>query len=277
MDSNNMVTEIAAADTYTLEIPVIEFGCSSILGTRKNQQDYYGSIINNENTEMLAVVCDGMGGLSGGELASRITVETILGKYEGTGGRCNPPQFFREAVRETDLIVHNLEENGKRLNAGTTLIAVHISGNKLHWLSVGDSRFYLIRRNEIISVCAEHNYGELLKQRVSSGMITQQEADADTKRKDALTSYIGIGNPQLIDVNDVPFELMPDDILILCSDGLFKTLSDEAILKSVYEYKLNIQNSAENLTGMAMKLTKGSQDNTTVTVIHYNGTQFDVL
>lgn len=276
MDMNNMVTQFAEESSFTLEIPVIEVGCSSILGTRKNQQDYYGTVISPDNDGILAVVCDGMGGLSGGELASRVTVETILGKYEGIEGKCEPPVFFREAVKEVDLIVHNLEENGKRLNAGTTLVAVHIDGNRLHWLSVGDSRFYLIRKNQIISVCAEHNYGELLKQRLAAGVITQADIDNDTRRKDALTSYIGMGNPQLIEVNDVPFELMPDDMLLLCSDGLFKSLTDDAILKAVFDYKLNIQRSAENLTGLALSMAKGSQDNTTVTVIHYNGNQFDV-
>ncbi len=265
--------EINTATLKTLkDIPFIEIGGSQILGTRKNQQDSYGWL--EKDNELLAVVCDGMGGLSGGELASKVTVEMILGKFSGIQGECLPPQFFREAVNEADLIVHDFDEDGKSINAGTTIVAVHIKDNKLHWLSVGDSHIYIIRRNEILSVCAEHNYGELLKKRLEAGEISQTEYEADTKRKDALTSYIGIGGVKLMEINDIPLSLVGDDMIILCSDGLFKTLLDADIMRSAFEYKLNAGRCAEYLTETAMKLTKGSQDNTTAIVIHYNGDIF---
>lgn len=258
------------------EIPVIEIGGSQILGTRKTQQDSFGWDMKQPSGELLAVVCDGMGGLSGGELASKITVEAILGKFKGVASVDDPPSFFRDSVRETDLIVHELDDNGRPMNAGTTLVAVHIIGDRLHWLSVGDSHIYIIRHNEIVSICTEHNYGELLKQRLAAGLITQEDYDTDDKRKDALTSYIGMGDVKLMEINQTAFTLQPDDILVLCSDGLFKTLSDQDIMRSVFSDKLQIQRLSQELTELAMQMTRGSQDNTTAIVIHYNGDQFDI-
>lgn len=252
------------------DIPAHEYGCSSIIGTRKSQQDYYGTSAGSDGDKLLAVVCDGMGGLSGGELASRTTVETILEKYRGISADTPIPVFFRECVSETDLIISNLEESGKRISAGTTLAAVYIKERKLFRVSVGDSRIYLIRGGEIKSICQEHNYGSLLKQRLSAGAITRQEYEADTQRKDALTSYIGIGSPPFIDVNSEPFRLMPDDILILCSDGLFKSLTDEDIMHTALRYKLDPGRAAEELTSQVMAQRRNSQDNTTAVVIHLN-------
>ena len=250
------------------DIPAIEYGCSSIMGTRTSQQDYYGTSSANGNDSLLAVVCDGMGGLSGGEIASRTTVETILGKYQGMPKNSSMPKFYQECVKETDLIIHNLEDGGKPMSAGTTLVTVSITGNTMYMCSVGDSRIYLIRGGKIKSLCREHNYGEMLKQRLSSGAITRREYENDTQRKDALTSYIGMGSPPLIDINSKPFQLAPDDMIVLCSDGLFKALTDEQILIETLRYKLDPLKAADNLTSQAMTHRKGAQDNTTAIVIH---------
>lgn len=256
-------------DTFC-DIPELDYGFSSITGTRSSQQDYCGTSVSPDHDSLLAVVCDGMGGLSGGELASRTTVETILSKYAGMPENSSIPVFFNECVNETDLIINSLEENGVRLSAGTTLTAVHIRNGDLHWVSVGDSRLYLVRGNAIKSLCAEHNYGEMLRQKLADGEITQNQYNADTQRKDALTSYIGIGAPKLRDINEKPFRLLPDDTLVLCSDGLFKALTDEEILREVLRFKLVPALSAENLTSQAMARRKKAQDNTTAVVIHIN-------
>ena len=96
-----------------------------------------------------------------------------------------------------------------------------------------------------------------------------EEAEQDAS-KDALISYIGMNGVSLVDINDIPFELEDNDVLLLCSDGLFRVLNDEAIQLIIQEFFYNIPLAAQMLTTCAMDNSTGSQDNTTVVVIKYN-------
>lgn len=260
----------------SLKLPIVEAAASDILGTRRTQQDdcWYG--INEQEHELLAVVCDGMGGLSGGEQASKAAISVISELYRQSAPIHNPPEFFRQAAFAANSAVHQLKDkNGKPLNAGSTMIAVLIQEDKVYWLSIGDSRIYFLRDCEIYPCCREHNYEAMLREKIEAGEMTQEEAAKDTTRRDALTSYLGIRDLKLIEINQTPLQLCPNDMLILCSDGLYKSLSDSEICRLAVENKMDVQMAAETLTAQALAQATGGQDNTTVIMIRWHGDLFD--
>lgn len=265
-DSNNAVPQNDKAEH-------ILFGTSSVIGTRKTQQDAVvvsdtEFLQSNDFNRGIAVLCDGMGGLSGGELASFVTTKTIHDDFVFMNPE-NIPEFFKAEVIKTDEIVYGLQdETGKLLGAGSTLASVVIDGDKLYWVSVGDSRIYIIRNSEMVQVTNDHNYYTLLKQKADSGQITQEEARNDP-RADALISFIGIGKGSLTDLNEQPFVLQNGDTILLCSDGLYKTLSDQTIAQILLANGQNPSSAATALTQAVMAENKRGQDNATVAVVKY--------
>lgn len=242
-------------------------GSSSIQGTRKYQEDAIFSKAYQHKT--LAVLCDGMGGLDDGALASNTAVDSIREGFEQEEIE-EVPLFFRQQAKIADEKVSMLTaEDGTQLSCGSTVVAVIIRKNKLHWLSVGDSRIYIVRNQEILAVNEEHNYKAELNKLLMEGRITREYYESELYRGEALTSYIGMGNVRLIDVNEFPFDLIPGDYIILCSDGMYRTLAEEEIYKIVTEHGDDVQKAAIKLTDQVMGKGRKNQDNTSVIVLRY--------
>ena len=238
---------------------------SSVIGSRSSQQDavkvdYYSYA---EEGRMIAVLCDGMGGLSGGEKASTMCSSIVYDAFHNYDISLGIPQFYRSAIAYADNQVTR-----ETAGAGTTMVSVVLVDDCLYWASVGDSHLYVIRGEEIRCVTNEHNYLMLLNQRVKRGEITQEEANSHPK-KEALVSYIGAGGVRYIDINERPFKLMDGDRIVLCSDGLYRSCSDEEIRRVVSEHGNNTQLAADGLTELALSKKYRNQDNTTVVVISY--------
>lgn len=114
------------------------------------------------------------------------------------------------------------------MNGGSTVVAVLLRGGALHFISVGDSRIYLLRRGELLQLNHEHTYGALLRERAALGEIDPEEPYINPRR-DALTAYIGMGRLKRIDRNEQPIPLQPGDKVLLCSDGVFNALGGDAL------------------------------------------------
>lgn len=251
---------------------VITIGTSSILGTRKNQEDTifgYG-----KGERALAVVCDGMGGLSSGEQASKSAVESLATAYFAKTDEVEIPEFFeKEAIKADEKVYLLADEEGKRLQAGTTITAVIIEKENLYWLSVGDSKIYIIRGDEILAVNREHNYRMTLDSMLEQGQITEEEYQQEEYKAEALISYIGMGNVSLMDINRQPFHLEDGDIVLLSSDGLYRSLRENEILDIIRQYQPDVQAVAEKLTAAALGEKKSGQDNTSVVILQYRKMQ----
>ena len=91
--------------------------------------------------------------------------------------------------------------------------------------------------------------------------------NSEISRGEALTSYLGVGNVSLVDKNETVFQLKTDDILLLCSDGLYKTLSEEQIEAVVSESGGNIAIAGERLLKTAGRWGRNGQDNTTAVLL----------
>ncbi len=246
-------------------------GVSSVIGKRESQQDALAVSERNINqgfeNKWLAVLCDGMGGMNGGEQASALCVERMLQAFKNNDKPI--PEFYRNNIVDIDCEIASLkDESGNYLGAGTTIVSVVIEDDNLYWGSVGDSHIYIIRNNEMALVNTEHNYMlELIKQ-VEQGEITLEEANND-KSKDALISYMGIGSVSLMDVIEKPFKLRKGDHIVLSSDGLYRSVTDEEIFSIVKRNDLNMQEAAEQLTEYALSKNNPYQDNTSVITIKY--------
>lgn len=255
----------------------LEAAVSQVLGTRNSQQDSF--YISNNNVEfdlikksyIAVAVCDGMGGLSSGEAASQIAVECIMDnveEYINSPTKKTIPEFLKEtAIKANELVYNYGVETGTGM-CGTTMVFAFLENNNLYWISIGDSRIYILRDGQIIQITNDHNYAYTLSQRVSQGIITEEQALREENRE-ALISFIGIADLDIIDLSTNPFKLKKNDIVLLCSDGLTKIMSDNQICDFVNSCCENIQKIADGLTDAATEMCMGSQDNTTVAVVAY--------
>lgn len=245
---------------------------ASIKGTRDMQQDdYYLSDITKSHNKnrIFAVVCDGMGGMSNGEKASRTAVKTIAKAYDNirTNESIDCNKFLTEQTILCNELVNNIHDNKNCEGSGTTMTSVLIEDNKLYWCSVGDSRIYIKRGNELYLVTRDHNYYLLLKTMADKGEINLKSAKNHPQRE-ALISYIGMKNIEIMDSNPMPYYLQNDDIILMCSDGVTKTLDKNDIYKSLCNK--DAYSIVENIVDNINHKNLNSQDNATLIVIKYS-------
>jgi Serine/threonine protein phosphatase len=243
-------------------------------GNRQYQQDaVYVSkskiLAANKKTRVLGVVCDGMGGMADGGKASQTAIQMMVQGFVQIekASSVNIPGFFRQGIQAIDKTIYNFpKENGK--GSGTTMVAVIAEDNKLYWASVGDSRIYIIRGGSMKQVTRDHNYWLRLQEMVAAGQMSQEEA-MGKRQKEALISFLGIGNVSLMDINTQPFEMQTGDTVMLCSDGITKTLPDEQIKKIITADIVSLEEKAKTLVRAAITNNTHSQDNTSVAILQY--------
>lgn len=244
---------------------MLSWSLKSDIGTREEQQDY--ALCHTENDFFAAVVCDGMGGLNGGSAAGKCAAEVLMQLIKKREADESIPGLFLHCVDIMDESVFHLKnESGESLNAGTTVVSVVIEKDKLYWLSVGDSRLYLMRGNELVRATRDHNYSLVL-----SSMPADYEPTAeDIAGKDALVSFVGMGGIEIMDISNNPVSLVKNDVILLTTDGLFKSLSDDRI-KEVLLQGGSIEETAEMLMNQAKSAAPLSRDNTTFVIIKFKG------
>lgn len=227
----------------------------------------------NRKTRVMAVVCDGMGGMADGGKASRTAIQMMINGFQNVQNQpqINIPGFFRSAIVTIDKTIASFpKENGR--GSGTTMVAAIAEENKLYWASVGDSRIYIIRENnnqtEMRQITRDHNYWLRLQEMVAQGKMTQEEA-MGKRQKEALISFLGIGNVSLMDISTEPIPMQYGDIIMLCSDGITKTLPDHQIKSIILDDKNPIEQKAVQLVEAAIHGNTHSQDNTSVAILQY--------
>lgn len=259
----------------TRMVPALTTLVRTATGNRKYQQDAVHVtdskiLASNKKTRVLAVVCDGMGGMADGGRASQTAIQMMVRGFAQVEKTVDLdiPSFFRQGIRAIDRVIYEFpKENGR--GSGTTMVACIAEDNKLYWASVGDSRIYIIRGRQIQQVTRDHNYGLRLQEMVREGRMSQQEADSK-RQKEALISFLGIGGVSLMDINTVPFEMQYGDVVMLCSDGITKTLPDSQIRQIILDERVKPGQKAEALVEAATHVNSHSQDNTSVALIHYH-------
>ena len=255
----------------------LDVGMYSVLGERPTQQD--AGTFEWNGGMLLAAVCDGMGGMEGGEQASRIGIDTLRAWMEEQPPSCaqEGAEWMRRAFADADARIASLVNHlGERMYAGSTVVAVLAGEGRMQWGCVGDSRIYLMRNGRMDVLTRMHNYHLRLEEMFQRGEIDREEKDREAVRGEALISYLGIGGLPLIDTARVPIALQPEDVILLCSDGLYKTLDDEQIQVIIEESGENMDIAARRLCQEACRLAVRRQDNTTVIVVRYAGEDAEV-
>jgi protein phosphatase len=203
--------------------------------------------------EPLFAIADGMGGHRGGEVASRLALETIEALFRrGEGALAEQVQEANRAVFErssTDRAVAGM---------GTTLTAALVEGERVRLAHVGDSRAYLLRDGQLRMLTEDHT---LVHQMVQQGEITEAEAERHPQRS-VVTRALGMDST--VTVDEAIVDLRPGDRLLICSDGLTSMVDDGAIA-SILRRQTDPQRAAAALVEAANK--GGGVDNTTVIVI----------
>lgn len=249
-----------------LQEPEVRYGSSTIIGKRMQQQDRL--ICESYGEGILAAVCDGMGGLADGDKASQAFVDLLQKDKIALAAAPDPAAFLKEEALAADQLISRMKKENSK-GSGTTIVSAVIQKNALYWISVGDSRIYFYRKGKLLQVTRDHNYKlslDILKKRGSiSKDLYQSEME---ENGEALISYIGMGNLSLIDGSTRPVPLQAGDRIMLCSDGLYKSISKEEILAILQKYR-NAQETADALTAWALQKKKPNQDNASVIVLNF--------
>src|SRR5213082_1915785 len=204
----------------------------------------------------LLVVADGMGGHRGGATASRLAGETVKAQYLGSE-EADVAAALRDALARANARIYTESQANPDLRGmGTTTSALVVRNNNAWFAHVGDSRIYLVRDDEIRQITEDHS---LVASMVREGLLTAKEAETHPRRN-VLQRSMGVGEDVEIDVSG-PFDVMENDIFILCSDGLHG-LVKEPELKEIAA--LPIDQAATEYVKRA--LSRGAPDNVTVIV-----------
>jgi PPM family protein phosphatase len=239
------------------------------IGQRREQQDAVrvrADLPGFAEGALLAVVCDGMGGLQGGEEAARLAADAFTATF-GRVAHAEPVgDVMRRSLAEAGRAVFQAARaRGVEGDMGTTLVAAALEGERLHWLSVGDSRLYLVRGGRLQQLNTEHTLGTRLREAVRSGRLSAEEAEAHPQRH-ALTSFLGVARLDEIDGALDPVPLQPGDRLVLCSDGLHGVLSDEVMAGVLAQAPRGREAGA--LVDAVLAAQRPHQDNVSVCVVN---------
>lgn len=224
----------------------------SIAGHRPYQEDAVLVKIIRDG-RVLVAVADGMGGHAAGEVASAIALETLVDALESGKG------IDRAFVLANQEVHEKAKDPGKQ-GMGTTLVAALVEDGEFMIANVGDSRGYLISDVGIRQITEDHSF---VAEAMKRGQTERQAMD--TPWKDALTRSIGTEPHVEVDVFG-PFPVENDTALIVCSDGLYKSLDDEE-LRRIFVESGSARGAAQTLVAAAFE--NGSDDNISVAIAEY--------
>lgn len=248
-------------------IPGISIGKIHDIGRRDYQQDSFGQTAVLRNTGILAVLADGMGGLSGGERVSqKIVMEALT--FGSTLQANQVPTALPGMVAGINHAVNQMLGPKGLYTSGSTVVSALITGNALRWISVGDSRIYLYRDGQISQLSRDHDLLQDWMPDILEGKRSMAEALRDPNGR-KLTSFIGMGELRHVDYNRTPIPLLPGDRVLLMSDGVYGTVSDAemaAILRDCGSVQLAASHIGQRIMGAALPY----QDNYTLIVLGYD-------
>ena len=213
------------------------------------------------------VVCDGMGGAAGGEIASSLAVDHALrvlsSRAPGNGSQSTLSQLAIDSVAAAnEAIFSRAQRNVKLSGMGTTLVGLIAEGRSVSVMNVGDSRCYRMRESRLEQITHDHS---LVEEQVTLGRMTQSEARRSPLRN-VITRALGTQSQVTPDVFDL--EAQPSDLFLLCSDGLTRELPDSAI-----EAILSVNLPLDVLCGRLVEDAKqaGGNDNITCLLVRAEG------
>ncbi|MCC6488570.1 MAG: Stp1/IreP family PP2C-type Ser/Thr phosphatase [Candidatus Hydrogenedentes bacterium] len=213
---------------------------------------------------ILLAVADGMGGVSGGDFASRLALQTLAEEYYTRRESTTPARLSESVSQANRRIFQEAENHPEYYGMGTTMSAILILGDHAYIAQVGDSRVYLLRKSERIwQITDDHS---LVAEQVRNGYISEQEARTHSL-KNLITRAVGTKEAVTVDLFAV--QLKQGDTLLICSDGLSNVVEDNELAKAMSDGD-SLQAVARVLVGRALQA--GAPDNVTAVLIRVTET-----
>ena len=242
------------------------YSAKSDVGLRRssNQDSYSTFSISDDVAFML--VCDGMGGANGGEVASSLAcevatecvkrdLETVLADGKLDLDRYIP-RILTYAAREANLAVFDKAEETPELSGmGTTFVGAVVYGHTLYAVNVGDSRLYVISHGKLKQITRDHSYVQYL---VDLGVMTSSQAETSSKRNIITRA---IGTDETVEPDTYTVTLDKGSYVLLCSDGL-PTMTDKAEVVKIITGKGTLDEKTDAMVAAANR--GGGRDNITV-------------
>lgn len=239
------------------------WGITDIGLRRHENQDTYAFEVFGAPDTTVAVVCDGMGGVSGGQLASSLAVSTFMEElHKSAHSEMTAEQVCEmetHCVQQANKAVYERSREDEAYHGmGTTLVAVIASPDTAVVCNVGDSRAYHIGTDGIRRITRDHSVVESL---IEAGNITPEEARTHPNRN-LITRALGPDSTIECDCYTLP--LSEGDRLLLCSDGLIVTMEDDEMLEII-----RAEADGEHALSRLLELSKkrGAPDNVTAVLI----------
>lgn len=233
-------------------------GISDVGLVRKKNEDAFWI----DENQGFFLVCDGMGGHRGGEVASRMAVQTISQSMQGFSSSDAQQRLIQAIETANQAILKAGLENEHLFEMGTTVTAALVDGSRLLVANVGDSGVFLIRSDSIRKITRDHTLAEEM---LSHGILKPDEMRKNSYNH-ILTRALGINEQVEIDIFDE--DILPGDILLMCSDGLTDMLIPEEILEIIQAHSSDLETAASHLISKALQ--KGGFDNVTLVLLCFN-------
>src|SRR6266446_4404561 len=219
---------------------------------------------------LVLVVSDGMGGALAGDVASRMAVESVREMLMGSdsGEPCDPESALVDCLKNAtvyaNLAIHlRSQEDSRCAGMGATFTGAAVRGDMLDLVQVGDSRAYIIRKNQIRLATKDQS---LVQQLVDVGQISEAEAETHMFRNVILQA---LGAQSEVTPVTGRIRLRREDTLLLCSDGLSGKLRAEDIQNIVVSNMANLATACDELIAEANN--RGGEDNITVVLARFDG------
>lgn len=230
---------------------------------RLNNQDSYaaGEL---PGSVAWAVVCDGMGGASGGNIASstavKIISERISSSYKNGMSGNSIKNILTSAISAANIEVFDESMADSDLSGmGTTVVAAIVADNAVFVAHAGDSRAYILSEGSLSQITKDHSF---VQEMVDKGRMTEDEAK-DDPRRNIITRALGVQDELRVDFCEEFID--ENDVVLICTDGLTNYVSDNEIISLTSDGKFN--DFAERLVDKANQ--NGGGDNITVVTLSY--------
>lgn len=238
---------------------------TDIGNTRKINEDDF-CVLQNENDDLLAVVCDGIGGAAAGEVASGIAINTFREAFvqrETFENDIQVNSWIHDTLElANDRIYRNSMTNRSEKGMGTTCVGCLITHDNTYIFNVGDSRIYAQYPDGFVQMSEDHS---VIAQLIKEGKITKEEAK-DHAQKNTLTNALGVWHVFRVDTDKIDPGFKR---LLICSDGLHGYVDEQTIAAIVSDPTRSLDQKGDALLYQALKA--GGYDNCTVILLEKKG------
>ncbi len=241
-------------------------------GRRDSQEDAIAARVFDVANAGYVVVADGMGGHDAGEVASELVIAAWRNMLDepmesGDFSEASIVDALPMAAMQANAeIASHVESQIAGFNMGSTLLGVLLLGNRLFWISIGDSPLYLFRDGQLTQINEDHSMAPVIDAQAEEGLISKDEAQTHPDRNQLTSVIMGASIPK-VDCPEAPMELTSDDIVIIGSDGL-QYLSNTEIETITAEQKDNLAGDIADALLKALQVRNDpDQDNVSVAVV----------